>query len=92
MPRGTSSSPFQDLGASLPLPRPGATTIDFRQFFYTRSPVLAGFSFAFELSGTVFNLLFREMLDILLLLVARFIVSYGVSLLLQIFLALNTEG
>lgn len=29
LPRGTSSSPFQDLGASLPLPRPGATTIDF---------------------------------------------------------------
>ncbi|XP_050917743.1 cleavage stimulation factor subunit 50 isoform X2 [Lathyrus oleraceus] len=27
--RGTSSSPFQDLGASLPLPRPGATPIDF---------------------------------------------------------------
>ncbi|CAJ2648587.1 cleavage stimulation factor subunit 50 isoform X1 [Trifolium pratense] len=27
--RGTSSSPFQDLGASLPLPRPGATAIDF---------------------------------------------------------------
>lgn len=29
LPRGISSSPFQDLGASLPLPRPGATTIDF---------------------------------------------------------------
>ncbi|KAK2422173.1 cleavage stimulation factor subunit [Trifolium repens] len=27
--RGISSSPFQDLGASLPLPRPGATAIDF---------------------------------------------------------------
>ncbi|XP_058761955.1 cleavage stimulation factor subunit 50-like [Vicia villosa] len=27
--RGTSSSPFQDLGASLPLPRPGATAVDF---------------------------------------------------------------
>ncbi|GAU36181.1 hypothetical protein TSUD_274590 [Trifolium subterraneum] len=60
--RGTSSSPFQDLGASLPLPRPGATAIDFRQIFYTCPSVL-----------------FIELLDIMLLLVAPTIASYGVS-------------
>lgn len=31
--RGTLSSPIQDLGASLPVTRPGATSIDFGQVF-----------------------------------------------------------
>lgn len=39
--RGTLSSPIQDLGASLPVTRPGATSIDFGQVFYTCFALLA---------------------------------------------------
>lgn len=58
--RKTSSSPFRDLGASFPVPRPGAAAIDFRQIFYTCSVVLAALLLHFNLMEQHFKCVYFE--------------------------------